>query len=114
MFKTITIVGFLSATFFLTATAGLPSDNAFPTITDALKKVGDLKSGDNRAKLEQAFELDGGMQWRAHSRYVLKTCRYIKIDVEFSDERDGGQTDFLPTDRIVKISRPYLDYPVSD
>ena len=83
-------------------------------IEDALKRIDDLKPGDLRAKLEQSFELDGGLQFPARSRYVFKTCRYIKVEVELSSEGIQARTDFLPSDKIVKISRPYLEHPVYD
>jgi hypothetical protein len=83
-------------------------------IEDALKIVNDLKPGDLRARLEQSFELDGGLQFPAKSRYVFRTCRYIKVDVELSSEGIQSRTDFLPGDKIVKISRPYLEYSTYD
>ena len=82
-------------------------------IVDALKQVDELKPGTPRAVLEHGFEEDGGLQFAAHSRYVLKKCHFIKIDVEFS----GGAIEnraALPTDQVVTVSRPYLEYPVDD
>jgi hypothetical protein len=83
-------------------------------IEQTLKRIEGLKPGDFRSQLEQSFELDGGLQFPTKSRYVFKTCRYIKIDVELSNEGIQTRTDFLPSDRIVRISKPYLEYPVSD
>jgi hypothetical protein len=77
-------------------------------------KVRELKPGVLRSQLEKDFELDGGMQSAATSRYVLKTCHYIKIDVSFSGDGINDRTEFLPTDKMVTVSKPYLEFPVKD
>jgi hypothetical protein len=90
----------------------IPDDNC-AAIRNALKEIGELKSGDSRAQLERSFELDGGLQVSRDSRYVFKKCQYIKVQVEFSTS--GNETaSLLPTDKIVKISRLYLENPVYD
>ena len=90
------------------------NSDACVVIVDALKRIDDLTLGDSRSRLEQSFELDGGLQFRTKSRYVFKKCHFIKIDVEFVGEGFGHDEDFLPTDKIVKVSRPYLEYPIYD
>src|ERR1700739_4974328 len=92
----------------------IPDDNC-AAIRDALKEIGELKPGDSRAQLESSFELDGGAQVSAHSRYAFNKCQYIKVDVEFSKQSiSNGTAPILPTDKIVKISRLYLENPVYD
>jgi hypothetical protein len=88
------------------------SDNC-ETIRDVLAKIHDLRFGDARASLEDSFELDGGLQFAGESVYAFKKCRFIKIDVQFKTGAPE-QIDLLPTDKIIKISRPYLEYPFRD
>ena len=62
--------------------------------------------------LSGSFEEDGGLQFRTQVRSVFKDCPDIKIDVEFSaeDESAYGNRD----DKVVNLSRPYLEYPAAD
>ena len=89
-----------------------PDDNC-AAIRDALKEIGELKPGDSRAQLERSFELDGGLNSRTNTRYVFKKCQYIKVEVEFPTTGNGTAA-FSPTDKIVKVSRLYLENPVYD
>jgi hypothetical protein len=81
-------------------------------IEHVVRVVSNIKAGMTRQALSGSFEGDGGLQSRLHGRYAYKHCRYIKIDIEFSSVDDG--LDFSPDDKIVKVSRPYLEYPISD
>ena len=83
-------------------------------ITDALRSIESLKAGGPRSQLERDFQLDGGMQFAAKSRYVFKACHYIKIDVKLSGKGIEDRADFLPTDTITEVSRPYLEFPTKD
>ena len=73
-----------------------------------LSLVKNLKVGFRRAVLERDWIHDGGLQGPGNSRYVLQSCRYIKINVEFyladSKEPFGN-----PDDIILKISTPHLE-----
>jgi hypothetical protein len=80
-------------------------------IEQVMTKISSVKPGMTRQSLSQFFREDGGLQFPAQTRYVYKRCPYVKIDVEFSV--DAGHT-FNADDKIVKISRPYLEYPFSD
>jgi len=81
-------------------------------IQRVLRTISNIKPGMTRQSLSRSFEGDGGMQFRSNGRYAYKHCHYIKIDIEFSNVDDGP--DFSPDDKIVKVSRPYLEYPISD
>ena len=83
-------------------------------IEEALQETGKLKSGITRDKVEVTFVLDGGMQFGRMSRYSFRKCPSIKVDVEFSERGAGTAADYSPTDRIVKVSRPYLELPAYD
>jgi hypothetical protein len=97
-----------------TSSAAPASDNACVVVPDALREIDGLKPGDSRDQLERSFELDGGLQSPSKSTYVFKRYRYIKVDIEFSLGGPGDRPAFLPADRIVKISRLYLEHPVFD
>ncbi|MGZ5262061.1 MAG: hypothetical protein ACXWC0_30985 [Burkholderiales bacterium] len=81
-------------------------------IEHVLRVVSHIKPGMTRQSLSRSFEGDVGLQSRSQGRYAYKHCHNIKIDIEFSRVDDGP--DFSPDDKIVKVSRPYLEYPISD
>jgi len=80
---------------------------------EALKTVQGLTPGTPRSKVELDFRADGGLQQiPGPTRYLFKKCPLIKIEVEFTHFE--GQQDGMPSDQVVKVSRPYLEYPASD
>jgi len=65
-----------------------------------------------RAVLEATFEV-GSLSFRNAATYISKKCRYVAVDVEFEvDASSPGPP--APTDKVKKISRPYLAYPAMD
>jgi hypothetical protein len=87
-------------------------------IDQVLQSIATIKPGMIRKNLSNVFEEEGGLSTRTQRKYVYKGCPYIKVDVEFSPvEATGDVTDRYdesPDDKIVKISRPYLEYSISD
>ena len=85
-------------------------------VMEALKAADKLKPGIMRLEVENEFELDGGLAFQGQGRFTYRRCHYIKIDVEFEKTQESGAPTvvFSPGDRVTKISRPYLAYPVSD
>ena len=83
-----------------------------------LKSLGEMKkvkAGTTRAELLKVFEEEGGLSNRRQRTYVYRECRYFKVDVKF--EPVGGAEDAraeAPGDRVVEVSKPYLDYAVVD
>jgi hypothetical protein len=71
-----------------------------------------IKPGMRRGEILLVFTEDGGLSTRSQQRYTYKHCPYIKVDVEFSPIDHG--TKESPDDKIVKVSRPYLQYPIFD
>jgi hypothetical protein len=68
-----------------------------------------------RKELSSKFIEQGGGLWSRSQRvYLLKQCPYIKIEVRFAPVPKGGPEDELPEDKIVEVSRPYLQYFVAD
>jgi hypothetical protein len=82
-------------------------------IEEALKAAQTLTPGTPRSKVEMDFRPDGGLQpFYGPSRYLFKKCPSIKIEIEFT--HFDGQQDGLPSDQVIKVSRPYLEYPFYD
>lgn len=70
-----------------------------------------IKPGMTRKELLRVYTMEGGLSTRTWRTYVLKGCPTIKVDVEFAAvgaaTEPGGES---AEDKIVKISKPYLDY----
>jgi hypothetical protein len=108
------LAGGLSSFVFATGQSPSICEDANQVAGRALHAATELKTGDTRADVERNFQLDGGLQVQGKSRYVYKRWPLIKIDVEFSNQRTSDQSDSLPGDRVVRVSRPYLEYPYAD
>jgi hypothetical protein len=80
-------------------------------VTTVLGWAGEVKPGMTRKELLRVYTEEGGISTRTNRTYALKGCPEIKVDVEFSGvgpaTEPGGESF---DDRIVKISKPYLDY----
>lgn len=84
-------------------------------IESVLDSVDAIQPGMTRKELSSMFVEQGGGPWsRSQRAYVFKQCPYIKIDVKFALVAKGGPFDEQPEDKIVEVSRPYLQYFVSD
>jgi len=82
-------------------------------LEDALRTLQDFPPGTPRSKVEEELRPDGGLQsLHGATRYIFKKCPLIKVDIDFT--YFDGQQDNLPSDQVVKVSRPYLEYPDSD
>jgi hypothetical protein len=92
----------------------IDSQSNCAVIEEALQETGNLKLGITRDKVEVSFVLDGGMQFGRTSRYLFRKCRSIKVDIEFADRGAGSPADYSSADKIVKVSRPYLELPAYD
>jgi len=77
--------------------------------------VGSIKAGMTRADLLTVFTEEGGLSSRTQRTYVYRLCPYVKVDVEFTPitNPDDHLTE-LSNDKILKISRPYLQYSIAD
>jgi hypothetical protein len=74
-----------------------------------------IRPGMSRADLKRVFIEDGGLQTIPSSRYVLKSCAMIKVDVVFDveyglnyKERPDGEI------KIKEVSKPYLEHFATD
>jgi hypothetical protein len=77
----------------------------------SLKAALELTAGMSRADVEKRFKEDGGGQFNNKGRFVYRECGLIKIEVDFEVKNDKG---FSPDDKIVKVSRPYIEYGTKD
>lgn len=86
-------------------------------IDHVMRSISTIKPGMTRRELSRVFTEEGGLSTRTQKRYVYKQCPYIKVHVEFSPANPGANPDAAtesPQDKIVKISRPYLEYSIGD
>jgi hypothetical protein len=77
--------------------------------------------GMTRAQLLQVFERDGGLSTSLQGRFVSRDCLYFKVEVEFEAVgrpfRDAnGRITMVEAneDRIIRISRPYMEPRFAD
>jgi hypothetical protein len=84
-------------------------------VEKSLKEMQTIKVGMTRDDLLKVFEEEGGLSTRKQQRYVYQECPYIKVDVEFEPVEDvnDGLTPYK-SDKIVKVSKPYLEWSVED
>lgn len=82
-------------------------------IERALRDYQQIRSSNTRREVEKYFRRDGGLQFPAKSRYVLPECDYIHVDIEF-DLVKPEQISFKPEDKVISISKLYLEYPARD
>jgi len=82
-------------------------------IEQALKDYQQIKTAGKRHDIAKYFEPDGGLQFPARTRYVYPKCDYLHVDVEFElakpTEIASG-----PDDRVISVSKLYVEYPAKD
>ena len=101
--------------------AGWPSpksagaDDHTEWIQRSLREIETVKVGMTRADLLKVFTEEGGLSTRTSRRYVYRDCLNIKVDVEFEPmDEVGNKLVQSPNDKIVKISKPYLEWSIID
>ena len=85
-------------------------------IDTVMRSILTIKPGMTRKDLFKVFKEEGGLSWRTQRKYVYKECPYIKVDVEFTPvgNEDNPRAEEMPEDKITSISRPYLEYSITD
>ena len=84
-------------------------------VARSLTEIEKIKVGMTRQDLLKLFTVEGGISTRTSRRYVFRECPYIKVDVGF--EPVGSPQDKLRghvEDKIISISKPYLERSVID
>ena len=84
-------------------------------LATVLEECQSIKPGMARWNLLRIFTTEGGLSTPRHRTYIWRGCPYVKVDVDFnpSDPKQDAHEE-QPTDVITKISKPYLDWTVSD
>jgi hypothetical protein len=83
-------------------------------IDSVMRSILTIKPGAARKDLLRIFAEEGGLSTRNHRTYAYKQCPYIKVDVEFASVGSNDKYTDMPEDKIVTISRPYLEYNIWD
>ena len=90
-------------------------------VANSLKEIQTIKVGMTRADLLKVFTTEGGLSTGLNRTYVYRECPYIKVDVEFEPvgrparDKDERVTLIEATgDVIKKISKPYLEFSITD
>lgn len=115
----ISLLAFALVTF-ISAAAIMPSsksgtDEHTEWIAKSLKEIETVKVGMTRADLLRVFQEEGGISTRTWRRYVYRDCPYIKVDVEFEPVGEAkNKLNEDPKDKIVKISKPFLEWSIMD
>lgn len=78
-------------------------------VSSILNATLDIKPGMTREDLLRVFTTEGGLSTRTQQTHVLKVCPYIHVDVEFSPTKNPSAVEGHGSDKITKISKPYLD-----
>jgi hypothetical protein len=90
------------------------------SMDQVLKDVSSIQSGMTRAELLRVFTTEGGLSTRDEQRYVYRRCPYIKVMVTFrrpadaDDDWGGAPEEERAGDIIQSISKPFLEYSITD
>jgi hypothetical protein len=109
------LLTFNSVAVVLPASKTCGTDEHTEWIAKSLKEIESVKVGMTRVDLLKVFKEEGGISTRTWRRYAYRDCPYIKVDVEF--EPIGEPEDKLsesPKDKIIKISKPFLEWSIID
>ena len=84
-------------------------------IASVMSSISTIKVGMTRADLMILFTTEGGLEFfsatTSERKYVYRQCPYIKVDVKLAIASPDQE---LPTDKIIAISRPYLELSIMD
>jgi hypothetical protein len=90
------------------ATAAYGTEQAC-SLEASLSEIRSIQIGSTRADLLKLFTEDGGISERWRRRFVYRKCLMVKVDVDFAPQNNPNDFVERPDDRIVKISKPYLE-----
>ena len=86
-------------------------------VKKCLQDFSSIKPGMSRGEIEKKFRADGGLHDPYSVRFTHPSCRYFKIDVTFGkirnvdDQNRGlGEKD----DKVINVSKPYIERPFYD
>jgi hypothetical protein len=95
---------------------GSSSDQCCSVVQNALQALDRIRKGTKRSEIEEQFVIDGGLFSRERTRYSFRLCPLIKVDIAFdADPKDSaGFATGSPNDTVSAVSKPYIEYPVTD
>jgi hypothetical protein len=116
--KLISVTAFLLFFFCvgLSQTSSSPSAVGEHTVwvERTIAEIETIKVGMTRADLMKVFEEEGGLSTRTYRKYVYHDCPLIKVIVEFQPVGKPGKLRESPKDKIIKISKPFLERVIVD
>ena len=83
----------------------------------------EIRPGMTRAELLTICRTEGGISWPMHGHFIYrrfqppnycKHWRFIKVDVDFEAVEPKSDHAERPTDKIIKVSMPYLEFETYD
>jgi hypothetical protein len=83
-------------------------------IAGVMDSIHTIKPGMKREDLLKLFTTQGGLSTRSRRTFIYRQCPYIKITIEFQPTDKPRDATEMPTDRIVSVSDPFLQYAVTD
>jgi hypothetical protein len=90
-------------------------------VARVLEQMLTIQPGMTRSQLLTVFTTEGGVFTGLERQFVSRECPFFKVHVKFeavgrpSRDSDGRGTSVEgPDDRIVTISRPYLEFSIID
>ncbi|MGH9496765.1 MAG: hypothetical protein ACRD3B_17335 [Candidatus Sulfotelmatobacter sp.] len=81
-------------------------------LEQVMQSIATIKPGMTRRQMLRLLTSEGGLYSRREGRYVYKQCPLIKVTVKFEPIDEG--MDFNPGDKIVEISKPFLEFAIAD
>jgi hypothetical protein len=118
MFITTVAIGLVTFVFIaalLPTSGSRGTDEHTEWIAKSLKEIESVKAGMTRGDLLKVFKEEGGISTRKWQRYPYRDCPYIKVDVEFEPVGDlENKVSQSPKDKIIKISKPFLEWSIMD
>ena len=84
---------------------------------DCLKNFESITNGMTRAEVKRRLEMDGGLTGASPVRFIDPKCPGFKITVEFDfkkDAADQGRAITSGADKVIRVSKPYLERPFMD
>jgi hypothetical protein len=84
---------------------------------DCFRNFESITNGMTRAQVEKKLTMDGGLQTVSPVRFLDPGCPHFKIKVEFGyqrDARDQNRAIKGPGDKVILVSKPYLEEPFTD
>ena len=109
------LVTIVSAAATLPSSKSCRPDEYKEWIAKSLKEIETIKVGMTRDDLLKVFKEEGGISTRTWRRYVYRDCEYIKVDVEFEPVGEpANKTAQSTRDKIIKISKPFLEWTIID